>query len=91
MNPKQAMKINRQVEDAYYGFMSFFRMPFFVTMDEVVDDAFQLDGPAPFHKRLFEEDDFDFSTYMPIALKRYHRSVVSGSIIALRAVPPVSH
>ena len=27
---------------------------------------------------------------MPIALKRYHRSVVSGTIIALRAVPPVS-
>lgn len=28
--------------------------------------------------------------YLPIALKRYHRSVVSGTIIALRAVPPVS-
>ena len=27
---------------------------------------------------------------VPIALKRYHRSVVSGTIIALRAVPPVS-
>ena len=27
---------------------------------------------------------------LPIALKRYHRSVVSGTIIALRAVPPVS-
>ena len=27
---------------------------------------------------------------MPIALKRYHRSVVSGTIITLRAVPPVS-
>ena len=27
---------------------------------------------------------------MPIALKRYHRSVVSGTIVALRAVPLVS-
>lgn len=27
---------------------------------------------------------------LPIAQKRYHRRVVSGTIIALRAVPPVS-
>ena len=58
MNPKLAMKINRQAEDAYYGFMSFFRMPFLVTMDEVLDDAFLLDGPAPFRERLYEDDDF---------------------------------
>ena len=32
----------------------------------------------------------DAHRIMPIALKRYHRSVVSGTIIALRAVPPVS-
>ena len=31
-----------------------------------------------------------FKEFVPIALKRYHRSVVSGTIIALRAVPPVS-
>ena len=55
MNPKLAMKINRQAEDAYYGFMSFYRMPFLVTMDEVVDDAYQLDGPAPFHMRLYDD------------------------------------
>ena len=63
MNPKLAMKINRQAEDAYYGFMSFDRMPFLVTMDEVVNDAYLLDGPAPFHERLYENDDFAFSTY----------------------------
>ena len=55
MNPELAMKINRQAEDAYYGFMSFYRMPFLVTMDEVVDDAYQLDGPAPFHMRLYDD------------------------------------
>ena len=32
----------------------------------------------------------NMSKEVPIALKRYHRSVVSGTIIALRAVPPVS-
>ena len=63
MNPKLAMKINRQAEDAYYGFMSFYRMPFLVTMDEVVDDVYQFDGPAPFRERLYEDDDFTFSTY----------------------------
>ena len=63
MNPKLAMKINRQTEDAYYGFMSFYCMPFLVTMDEVVDDVYQLDGPAPFRERLYEDDDFTFSTY----------------------------
>ena len=63
MNPKLAMKINRQTEDAYYGFMSFYRMPFLVTMNEVVDDVYQLDGPAPFRERLYEDDDFAFSTY----------------------------
>ena len=63
MNPKLAMKINRQAEDAYYDFMSFYRMPFLVTMDEVVDDVYQLDGPAPFRERLYEDDDFTFSTY----------------------------
>lgn len=65
-NPKLAMKINRVAEDAYHGFMSFNHMPFLVTMDEVVEDIFQLDGPAPFHERLFEEDDFDFSTYTTV-------------------------
>ena len=65
MNPKLAMKINRQAEDAYYGFMSFYRMPFLVTMDEVFDVVYQLDGPAPFSERLFEDDDFAFSTYTP--------------------------
>ena len=63
MNPKLAMKINRQTEDAYYGFMSFYCMPFLVTMDEVVEVVYQLDGPAPFRERLFEDDDFAFSTY----------------------------
>ena len=63
MNPKLAMKINRKAEDAYYGFMSFYRMPFLVTMDEVVDEVYQLDGPAPFRERLYEDDDFTFSTY----------------------------
>ena len=63
MNPKLAMKINRQAEDAYYGFMSFYRMPFLVTMDEVIEDVYQLDGPAPFRERLYEDDDFAFSTY----------------------------
>ena len=58
MNPKLAMKINRQAEDAYYGFMSFYRMPFLVTMDEVVEVVYQLDGPAPFRERLYEDDDF---------------------------------
>ena len=31
-----------------------------------------------------------YEDVLPIALKRYHRSVVSDTIIALRAVPPVS-
>ena len=63
MNPKLAMKINRQAEDAYYGFMSFDSMPFLVTMDEVIEDVYQLDGPAPFRERLYEDDNFTFSTY----------------------------
>ena len=63
MNPELAMKINRQAEDAYHGFMSFNHMPFLVTMDEVVNDAYLLDGPAPFHERLYENDDFAFSIY----------------------------
>ena len=63
MNPKLAMKINRQTEDAYHDFMSFNHLPFLITMDEVLDDAFLLDGPAPFRERLFEDDDFAFSTY----------------------------
>ena len=63
MNPKLAMKINRQTEDAYHDFMSFNHLPFLVTMDEVLDDAFLLDGPAPFRERLYEDDDFAFSTY----------------------------
>ena len=63
MNPKLAMKINRQAEDAYYGFMSFDSMPFLVTMDEVIEDVYQLDGPALFCERLYEDDNFTFSTY----------------------------
>ena len=63
MNPKLAMKINRQGEDAYYGFMSFFRMPFLVTMDEVIEDVYQLDGPAPFHKRLYDDYTRTVETY----------------------------
>ena len=70
MNPKLAMKINRQAEDAYYGFMSFYRMPFLVTMDEVVYDVYQLDGPAPFRERLYEDDDFTFSTYTTAFVNR---------------------
>ena len=66
MNPKLAMKINRQAEDAYYGFMSFYRMPFLVTMDEVVDDVYQLDGPAPFRERLYENDDFTSLPILPL-------------------------
>ena len=65
-NPELAMKINRVAEDAYHGFMSFNHLPFLVTMDEVIEDVYQLDGPAPFHKRLSEEDDFDFSTYTTV-------------------------
>ena len=63
MNPELAMKINRQAEDAYYGFMSFYRMPFLVTMDEVIEDVYQLDGPAPFRERLYQDDDVTFSTF----------------------------
>ena len=40
-----------------------------------------------FEEVLFSEDSL---IILPIALKRYHRSVVSGTIIAQRAVPPVS-
>ena len=68
MNLELARKINRKAEDAYHGFMSFCHMPFLVTMDEVIEDVCQLDGPAPFHKRLHEEDDIDFSTYTTIFL-----------------------
>lgn len=51
MNPELAMKINRQAEDAYYGFMSFYRMPFLVTMDEVIEDVYQfIDGFIFVHK-----------------------------------------
>ena len=37
-----------------------------------------------------EPGETEEQAIVPIALKRYHRSVVSGTIIALRAVPPVS-
>ena len=37
-------------------------------------------------KRILIAEDTD-SNYLPIALKRYHRSVVSGTIVALEAVP----
>ena len=55
MNTELAIKINRQAENAYWGCMSLHRMPFLVTMDEIVADAYQLDGPAPFHKRLYDD------------------------------------
>ena len=66
MNPKLAMKINRQAEDAYHDFMSFNHLPFLITMDKVLDDAFLLDGPAPFRERLFEDDDFHSLPILPL-------------------------
>ena len=54
-NPELALKINEEAEKSYLHFLFLHRMPFLVTMDEVVGDAYQLEGPAPFHKRLYDD------------------------------------
>ena len=55
MNSELALKINEEAEKSYHYFLSMNNLPFLVTMDEVIDDAYQLDSPAPSHKRLYDD------------------------------------
>ena len=62
-------------------------------LHDMIDDLYSVDIKRYYNNYLHLNKDTNCtlkSEKVPIALKRYHRSVVSGTIIALRAVPPVS-
>ena len=55
MNPELALKISEAAEKSYLYVLSMNRLPFLVYMHEVCEDILQLEGPAPFHKRLYDD------------------------------------
>ena len=70
MHQELALKINNWANGVFWAHSSLMYCPYAVTMDEIREDAFLVDGPEPMKQHLCEYDDFEFSTYITAFMER---------------------
>lgn len=70
MNKQLACKINDWAAGVFWKHQSLMHCPYVVTLDEIREDAFRVDGPEPMLQTLSEDDSIDFSTYVTAFMER---------------------
>ena len=70
MNKQLACKVNDWAACVFWERQSLMYCPYVVTLDEIREDAFLVDGPEPMLQTLSEDDSIDFSTYVTAFMER---------------------
>lgn len=70
MNKQLACKVNDWAACVFWKHQSLMYCPYVVTLDEIREDAFLVDGPEPMLQTLSEDDSIDFSTYVTAFMER---------------------